>query len=90
MYKRLGKYAALFTEILLVMTVKYLQDMLSSSISASNLQLSYKDEGIDEKKENNILIKEDIVFLNKFISAVYQMFRTSSQRCAHLFFKITA
>ena len=63
--------------------------MLSNSISASNLQLNYKAEGIDEKKENYILTKEAIVFLNKFISTVYQMFRTSSQRCAHLFFKFT-
>ena len=66
-----------------------MQDMLSNSISASNLQLNYKAEGIDEKKENYILTKEAIVFLNKFISTVYQMFRTSSQRCAHLFFKFT-
>lgn len=66
-----------------------MQDMLSNSVSASNLQLNYKAEGIDEKKENYILIKEAIVFLNKFISTVYQMFRTSSQRCAHLFFKFT-
>ena len=33
-----------------------MQDMLSNSISASNLQLNYKAEGIDEKQENNILI----------------------------------
>ena len=66
-----------------------MQDMLSNSISASNLQLNYKAEGIDEKKENYILTKEAIVFLNKFISTVYQMFRTSSQRSADLFYKFT-